>query len=486
VRVFQGNPDTTPTPTPRPSFAQVAAAAEAATRAPPKAAPKTKYFQGFKPTRQAFGETSLFRTHSAFAIMADFGGFNASPTQALEVINSQFTDVETLKFLKQGRVAEIGFLSREAVRAALDHGLSLEERSIPLTRCYTLKASIIQVTIRGLPCFSKEETKEAIQEAFAPHGVVQEVQFHFYPRTTIRMDSAVALLETPRDSTPPRRLSVLGVECDLFWRGAGPFCYYCKGAGHWVTACERLAKRKKRSTRPPSQPSPLSPPLPPLPPSLPLPPPTSPMLVPTPLAEQSGSTLSLKRPVGTRPMADTPEHSFILEETPPLERRRKKKAKGKQRQEPRKEPSPPPVLGSGESSPLVSPMHVSPNPSDDEVVLAPVNSPVPFGPPLPPGFKRLDRDTTPPPLLTPRPSLLNPEHPLFPLDWSKATPPGTPYDPQSAVDIELSERLERVYSSEEIEEMREEIAVRRRRIFLENEMDDEEYKQYIARGSTFL
>src|SRR3954470_7056710 len=93
VCVFQGNPDITPTPTPRPSFAQVAAAAEAATRAPPKAAPKTKYFQGFKPTRQAFGGTSLFRTYSAFAIMADFGGFNASPTQALEVINSQFTDV---------------------------------------------------------------------------------------------------------------------------------------------------------------------------------------------------------------------------------------------------------------------------------------------------------------------------------------------------------------------------------------------------------
>src|SRR3954470_21334676 len=131
VHVFQGDPDTTPTPTPRPSFAQVAAAAEAATWAPPKAAPKTKYFQGFKPTHQAFGETSLFRTHSAFAIMADFVKFNVSPTQALEVINSQFADVETLKFLKQGRVAEIGFLSREAVRAALDHGLSLEERSIP-------------------------------------------------------------------------------------------------------------------------------------------------------------------------------------------------------------------------------------------------------------------------------------------------------------------------------------------------------------------
>src|SRR3954463_4589701 len=225
---------------------------------------------------------SITRTHSSYAVTANFKGFNAPPTKALEVINSQLADVETLKFLKQGRVAEIGFLSNEAVNAALNHGLSLDGHLVPLARCYTLKANITQVTIRGLPCFSKEETKEAIQEAFAPHGLAQKVQYHYYQGTTIRMDSTVVLLEANGGTPLPRRLSVLGVECDLFWRGAGPFCYYCKGAGHWVTVCERLAKRKKRSARPPSQPSPLSPPLPPLPPPLPLSSPTSPMLVPTP------------------------------------------------------------------------------------------------------------------------------------------------------------------------------------------------------------
>src|SRR3954467_3954505 len=46
-RVFQGNPDTTPTPTPRPTFAQIAAAAETATRALPKAEVQTKFFRGF-------------------------------------------------------------------------------------------------------------------------------------------------------------------------------------------------------------------------------------------------------------------------------------------------------------------------------------------------------------------------------------------------------------------------------------------------------
>src|SRR3954467_981079 len=81
---------------------------------------------------------------------------------------------------EEKKSSEIGFFSNEAVNAALNHGLSLDGHLVPLTRYYTLKANIIQVTIRGLPCFSKEETKEAIQEAFAPHGLAQEVQYHYY------------------------------------------------------------------------------------------------------------------------------------------------------------------------------------------------------------------------------------------------------------------------------------------------------------------
>src|SRR3954467_13233550 len=61
VRVFPGNPDTTPTPTPhaaptptpRAPVGQIAAAAEAANRAPPKVEVQTKFFRGFKPIRQA-------------------------------------------------------------------------------------------------------------------------------------------------------------------------------------------------------------------------------------------------------------------------------------------------------------------------------------------------------------------------------------------------------------------------------------------------
>ena len=286
-------------------------------------------------------------------MMADFGGFQITPTMALEVIQQQVTGVETLRFLKQGKVAELGFLSSKAVRDALSQGITLEERQIPLTRCYTLKANITQVTIRGLPCYSKEDTEAATLEAFTPFGQVQEVQFHYYPGTHIRMDSAVALVEATEGAAKlPRRLPILGADCDLFWRGAGPFCYYCKGAGHWVTACEKLVKRKQRSKALPSKPALQAPPLSPQSPS-PLPPlPMPSILVPTPMEPVEGERIhSLKRSVGTRPTPDTPDHSFIAEETPPLERRRKKKVKGKQKQATPRALSPSPVVESRASSP---------------------------------------------------------------------------------------------------------------------------------------
>src|SRR3954467_4492588 len=102
------------------------------------------------------------------------------------------------------------------------------------------------------------------------------------------MDSAVVLIEANGGTPLPRRLSVLRAECDLFWRGAGPYCYYCKGAGHWVTACERLAKRKQRSKKTSSsQPGPLQPPVSPKPPPPTPPPPPPPPSPPLPYAHSN-------------------------------------------------------------------------------------------------------------------------------------------------------------------------------------------------------
>ena len=279
------------------------------------------------------------------------------------------------------------------------------------------------------------------------------------------MNSAIALLEATEDATKlPRHLSILEATCDLFWRGAGPFCYYCKEAGHWVTACKRLEKRKQRNALKDTSAS-LSSPLQTLSTHTPIP--FSSPLFTLPEEQVQNQGISLKRSVGTRPTASPPEHSFIAEEIPPLERRQKKKAKGKQKQEIQRMPSPLLVLESRENSPSASPMNASPNPSDDEVMLAPVASPTPFGPPLPPGFERLDQVITPPLPLSPSILPATPsQRQLHPLLWREATPPGTSYDSTSAVDIELERRLARVYTVDEVEAMRKEI-------------EEEKYQQYL-------
>src|SRR3954463_10204671 len=112
-------------------------------------------------------------------------------------------------------------------------------------------------------------------------------------------------------------------------------------------------------------------------------------------------------------------------------------------------------------------MHISPNLTDDEVILAPapVTGPALFGPPLPPGFQRVDIAVTSPPPSTPNtlpPSSLSipgsgSRRVDEPWEWKDATPPGIPYDSCSGVDIELACRLDRRYIREEIEVMREEI-----------------------------
>src|SRR3954469_5874260 len=113
-------------------------------------------------------------------------------------------------------------------------------------------------------------------------------------------------------------------------------------------------------------------------------------------------------------------------------------------------------------------MHTSSNLTDNEVILAlaPVTGPALFGPPLPPGFQRVDIAVTPPPPSTPNtllPSSLSTPGSSSrrvdePWEWKDATPPGTSYDSCSGVDIELACRLDRRYTQEEIEVMRAEIA----------------------------
>jgi hypothetical protein len=178
-------PAASPTPSPPPaplplSFAQVASlGAQASIHAPiPGAGRKKSKSSGENrnlPTSSNLQSEIIPKSHSPYTLIADFTGFNLSQGQVTSLVSTQLSDVETLRFLKQGRAAEIGFLSREYVQAAITSGLIFEERQVPLTRCFAVKHNVVAITIRGLPCYSKKETEEEIKHAFIPYGKVHEV-----------------------------------------------------------------------------------------------------------------------------------------------------------------------------------------------------------------------------------------------------------------------------------------------------------------------
>ena len=375
------NPTLPPLPAPLSlSFAQVASlGAQASIHAPvPGAGGKmSKSSRDNQNPRDSsnFQSEIIPKSHSPYALIADFSGFNLSQGQVTSLVSAQFSDVETLRFLKQGRAAEIGFLSREHVQAAISSGLIFEERQVPLTRCFAIKHNVVAITIRGLPCYSKKETEEEIKYVFVPYGIVHEVQFKYYPSSSIRTDSCIAILELPMGeslSNIPnlsRRLEFFEANCDLYWKGAAAFCKYCKKDGHWITECKSLARKKDNPLPQVSLSRPLAL-LPPRPSHL-------------PILPQQGFTFSAPRPEQSNSLVETlantlhslkrgaygsEEEGPPSQSTPPLLRRKRKKTKGKM---PEIREMLSQSIHSGFTPPISPTLGPSPS-TPDAVILAPV------------------------------------------------------------------------------------------------------------------
>ena len=189
---------------------------------------------------------SILRSFSANALVADFSGFSLTKEEALQLIHSQVPLTAGLKFLKQGHATEIQFDSAQHLQATLDSGLSYQNRLIPLTRCFRPEACLLPITIRGIPCYPKDQTVQEIQSSLELLGSIQEVRFHYYGSTSIRMDSLSILLKcSVPASAIPRQIRIFGAACDMFWKDAPAFCRYCKHSGHTVRICPKLGKRKQ-------------------------------------------------------------------------------------------------------------------------------------------------------------------------------------------------------------------------------------------------
>jgi len=201
-------------------------------------------------------EDSVKRSFSTYAVIADFTGFSMDKGEIVYLIHSdEDWNVETIKFLKQGTVAEIGFLSANDLNRALQTGLAVGERGVPLTRCFSQDTSIVFLQIRDLPCNTKEATAKEITRRLQGFGVVKEVKFHYYGDTNICMDSCTAILDISEDPGKiqelRRQMLFFDAPCEVWWRDAPAFCRYCKKQGHAASGCPTLARNKRRAqTRP--------------------------------------------------------------------------------------------------------------------------------------------------------------------------------------------------------------------------------------------
>src|SRR3954466_15852097 len=129
---------------------------------------------------------------------------------------------------------------------AIKTELSYQGHLLPMYRAYQFQQDVTIITIRTLPTFSKEDTYAELERTFQEFGDISDVQFLYYPGTSIRMDSCIVHLERPplpsgqARTSIPRIISIFGAKCDLHWKNAGPFCRYCRQEGHWKQDCPKL------------------------------------------------------------------------------------------------------------------------------------------------------------------------------------------------------------------------------------------------------
>jgi hypothetical protein len=189
-----------------------------------------------------------FKTFSTNAIVADFTGFNAVKSDVIDIISTNFENVEVVHFLKQGKAAEITFSTSEAALQAIEKGLYFQNCSIPLTRSFSASQDIVGITVKNLPGRPKEETYEELQKVFGKYGLVQEIKLHFYGDTKIRMPSCAVILDITNMeegvNALPRQVYLFKKKVDLFWKHAPPFCSYCKCEDHYIQTCPTLAEKK--------------------------------------------------------------------------------------------------------------------------------------------------------------------------------------------------------------------------------------------------
>jgi len=187
-----------------------------------------KPFRSFNPPGSQYANlhkdfdsaNQIFRSYSANAIVADFSGHLISMPEITNIISATKWPVETMRFLKAGRAAELCFLSSSDLQRAINEGITYKSCDIPLSRCFGQDSTFLSITIKDLPCRSTADTQVEISRVLQQYSKPSCFKFPVYPNSNIRTDTCSVLLDISLKPSVkllmPRQIRLFGAPCEIW------------------------------------------------------------------------------------------------------------------------------------------------------------------------------------------------------------------------------------------------------------------------------
>lgn len=197
-------------------------------------------------------ETSreLARTFLPNAVEFNFQGLGDARAY-LPALHQRYGDqVISVRRMANDRV-QLGFAPGVDLVKVVFDGFTFGSATIPTRRTYTPNENILCVTVANLAVAGPDATVKALRKHFQQYGPIADIRLHYLGSTNWLLPSAAVYLDMTDCPDLANKLDrcpiLLGQRATLRWRNAPPLCVYCKRAGHAVSACAALQRKKARS-----------------------------------------------------------------------------------------------------------------------------------------------------------------------------------------------------------------------------------------------
>jgi hypothetical protein len=208
---------------------------------------------GCFPDRPSYDpETSreLARTFLPNAVEFNFRGLGDARAY-LPALHKHYGDeVISVRRMANDRV-QLGFAPGVDLANVVFGGFTLGSATVPIRRTYTPNENILCVTVTDLAVAGPDATVKALRRHFQQYGPIADIRLHYLGNTSWLLPSAAVYLDVTDSPSLANKLDrcpvLLGQRATLRWRNAPSLCVYCKRAGHAVSACAALRRKKARS-----------------------------------------------------------------------------------------------------------------------------------------------------------------------------------------------------------------------------------------------